>query len=277
MANDERYIASLQWAIDRQKQDLENIRKQLRRYFLTIITIAAARLVSLTTNDNPLSQLEGSPDDSILLQMGLISKSTVSELVEFFRMFSVIYSSLAYVTLGLTLLAIVYVEYLPNCKPSYNTGEIIGRQYDYLEKWVKENDRALYSAGKARERILRIGAKAVILLIVAYAIQITAPGSPLVATFLIIASYFPFTSLFIHDEFIKGQRMSRLAASVTIWVAVLAPAILFRIIFDGIPSYLAVLWGILAIGIEVTYFWEHIQRYMSGVNNWISKRRLTSD
>jgi hypothetical protein len=250
MVNDEQYADTLQWAIDRQKSDHTDIRKQLRRHFILIITLVTVRIAVFLRGDeillDPLRS-ESLAQDGILWQTNILPAKMAPVFTDTITFIAGIFSVFGLLLLGFSMFAIVQLEGMQNCHPIGDTNKIIGRDIGQLERWVEENDELIRAADQGRRNIIRIGTDGVILIVASFVTQILA-GSLAIGAILILAYvYVKFWDTFKEDELVSGTRLERVASSFILFITITQPFSAYQEVYGLLPIKYRILLVVVSV------------------------------
>lgn len=256
MVDDGEYLASLRWAIDRQKSDYQDIRKQLRRYFVVIVTVIFVRGFTFLRGGQGLLGVNESTslaEDGVLWQTNTLPPSAAPPITEALLQFSALFSAIGGVLVLISLEAVVLIERTDGCYPIRDTQKIIYKNISQFETWVTENDETLANAVQAKDNTFRIGRHGVTLLVATYLLQIMANrlvvGALIILAYLIQKCYF----MFKMDTALHETRISKIYYVTLIVFIFTQPLYIYREIYGDLPMWQSLL-PILASLFLVVYY-----------------------
>ena len=267
-------IESLQWAIEQQKADYENILNILRSYFVAVVTVIALSgfAVFRATNATFAENNSTITEKGLLWQTNILSDNWGLVSSDILSTYASIFLGIGVGWIIASLATVISAERSPKCDPIGNSSSLIDRGSTQLVDWIKYNDEILYELDELRKDTFQLGKHGATLIFVSYAVQVTAgilaPVSFALVFYLVIEVY----KAFRESRFFRGTTIEKTFVPIIVLLLTTEPFTAYQDVYGYFPIVYRILLLIPTPIIVAFYFRSEIRSYMAeNTDSWQRK------
>lgn len=279
MTGREDYSEYLRWAIDRQKSDYSEMRNQLRKYLIGVLSVAIGGGAAWYRTDiGNLFQPEPKSlkQFGLLWQMNLLPSDSAAFFVDVLEGFAWTIGTMGVVFVFLSLTCIYTLESASRCVPVSNFSVVSEGEISQLENWVEENDDILVSMETARTMTLRFGKHGVVLILISLFTLLMADEIIIISFMLAMYGFVVIFSILEKDEVVAGTRFRAAIGGIIIFLSLMEPFSTFQDVYGYLPTIYPLMWFSFTAIIISVYLREEIRAGINRINP-VSKIRAILD
>lgn len=254
VAIDDTYL----WILDRQKEDYQQIKAQVRRYFLAVVSGLIVLFGIILGSDYQFmdsgESAEYLAENDIVWQLGIFPPEYAQAFVESFTQIPVVFMGVGVGLFVPSLQAAYELEKSKGCKPRGDAYVLTEDKPGVIYDWIKTNDTLISGMEEARYRVMdsaQIGSK---LIIVAFVMRFTISRMTIIFLFLLIIGASILFNALHTTSYLSGTLLHASFGFIVLFIISSRPLMFAQEITGySISNFIVSIYFLIILGISATY------------------------